>query len=464
MDAQDQAATTGYDWSQALAPLPLVEVGGDGTIVEANALYCALLGRSRDELIGRSPVEYTHPDDVRVSSALLASRGSPVDHYEEIEKRYVLPDGTIRWARISATWSAERARMLAYAADIGDLVSARRRREALVEHSADAIVVIERDGRISDMNPAAVALFGRASGSTIEDAIHRRVVGERASETLAGLDAFFAAPGLHPAVTLPFRADSGDVVYLSVVADNQLEDPAIAAVIVNAHDVTHSVTRQAEIEQHQSALVTALVRSTEYRDPYTAGHQVAVAELSRRIARELGLPEQTVEEVSLGASLHDIGKISAPAEILTRPGRLSPPEMDIVRSHCRVGYSILEGSGLPGTVADVVLHHHERLDGSGYPDGLSGEDISLHSRIVAVADVIEAMTSHRPYRPSVGLPRAREEISSGRGRRYDSDVSGAALSVTAGSSRGGGRQGASRRTGTAKRQPPGDDSLRLVRT
>lgn len=314
--------------------------------------------------------------------------------------------------------------------DRHDLCAARRRSEALVEHSADLILVVERDGRVSFMNPAAVALFGDVGGSSIDDALRERVVAGHLPEAIAALKEAFARPGLHPPVTLPLVADSGEVVHLSAVADNQLDDPAIAGIVVNAHDVTLAVAEHATTGRHQRALVTALVRTTEFRDPYTAGHQAKVADLSERIARSLGLDERTVAEVSLGASLHDVGKIAAPAEILTRPGRLSPPEMDIVRSHCRVGHSILEGSGLPEPVTDVVLHHHERLDGSGYPDGLSGREISLHSRIVAVADVVEAMTSHRPYRAALGLDRARDEIESGSGVRYDPDVAGAALAVT----------------------------------
>jgi putative nucleotidyltransferase with HDIG domain len=175
--------------------------------------------------------------------------------------------------------------------------------------------------------------------------------------------------------------------------------------------------------------VGALVRATEFRDPYTAGHQLKVAELSQQIGRRLGLTECEVREIELGASLHDIGKIGVPFEILARPGPLSPPEFDIMRTHCEMGQQILTGVDLPPVVGDIVVHHHERLDGSGYPHGLRASAISLGVRIVAVADVIDAMSSDRPYRPSLGLDAACAEISANQGKRYDPDVASAALAI-----------------------------------
>jgi HD-GYP domain-containing protein (c-di-GMP phosphodiesterase class II) len=139
------------------------------------------------------------------------------------------------------------------------------------------------------------------------------------------------------------------------------------------------------------------------------------------------LPECAVREIALGASLHDLGKIAVPAEILNRPGALSSAERDIVRSHSEIGHRILAEAELPDVVTDVVRHHHERLDGSGYPDALAGGEISPAARIVAVADVLDAMSSHRPYRPALPIETALMEITSNQGRLYDPDVVAAAL-------------------------------------
>ncbi|MBP1762666.1 MAG: hypothetical protein H6Q64_2208 [Firmicutes bacterium] len=166
----------------------------------------------------------------------------------------------------------------------------------------------------------------------------------------------------------------------------------------------------------------ALGAVIEKRDPYTAGHQSNVAAMADAIAREMGLSDEKLAGLYAAASLHDIGKITVPIEILSKPGILSEPEFAIVKSHSQVGYEILKEIDFPWPVADIVLQHHEKIDGSGYPNGLCGEEIMLEARIIAVADVLEAMTAHRPYRPTRGSREAVKEISSNRGILYDPDV------------------------------------------
>jgi putative nucleotidyltransferase with HDIG domain len=147
-------------------------------------------------------------------------------------------------------------------------------------------------------------------------------------------------------------------------------------------------------------------RALEARDPYTAGHQERVARLAVAIAREMGVPEDVVEAVRAAALVHHIGKLYIPGEIMSRPGKLSQPELDLIRTHARAGYEILQPIDFPWPVADIVLQHHERLDGSGYPQGLAGDTVMLEARILAVADVVEAMLSHRPYRPARAIEEA----------------------------------------------------------
>lgn len=166
----------------------------------------------------------------------------------------------------------------------------------------------------------------------------------------------------------------------------------------------------------------ALGAVIEKRDPYTAGHQSNVAALADAIAREMGLSDDQLAGLYAAASLHDIGKITVPIEILSKPGILSEPEFSIVKSHSQVGYEILKEIEFPWPVADIVLQHHEKINGSGYPNGLRGHEIMLEARIIAVADVLEAITAHRPYRPTRGLEKAIKEISDNRGILYDPDV------------------------------------------
>jgi PAS domain S-box-containing protein/putative nucleotidyltransferase with HDIG domain len=161
---------------------------------------------------------------------------------------------------------------------------------------------------------------------------------------------------------------------------------------------------------------------TEMRDPYTAGHQLRVAKLATAIASEMGLDSEQVDGVHFGSLIHDVGKIAIPAEILSKPGRLTEIEFMLIKTHPQAGYNILKGIDFPWPVAQMILHHHERLDGSGYPGGLKGDEIILEAKILVVADVVEAMSSHRPYRPGLGIEAALEEIERGRGMYYDPHV------------------------------------------
>jgi len=168
--------------------------------------------------------------------------------------------------------------------------------------------------------------------------------------------------------------------------------------------------------------IEAIAHTVEIRDPYTAGHQRRVALLAEAIALEMGWSADRMEGLRLGAIIHDIGKIYVPAEILNRPGRLTPQEFGIIQQHPQVGFDIVRGISFPWPVAEMILQHHERMDGSGYPNGLAGDAIVEEARILAVADVVEAISAHRPYRPALGLEKALAEIRSGRGGRYDADI------------------------------------------
>ncbi len=173
--------------------------------------------------------------------------------------------------------------------------------------------------------------------------------------------------------------------------------------------------------------IKVLARATELRDPYTAGHQRSVASLARAIAEEIGMEPEACHRVEMAAMIHDVGKIEVPSEILVKPGALSPLERGLIQLHCEAGREILKDVVLSWPLAEIVYQHHERLDGSGYPQGLKGGEILLEARIIAVADTVEAMASHRPYRPARGIGEALAEIERGRGLQYDPVVSDACL-------------------------------------
>lgn len=201
-------------------------------------------------------------------------------------------------------------------------------------------------------------------------------------------------------------------------------------------DVTTLKQAEQTLREHQKVLeqtlegtIHTVSMAVELRDPYTAGHQRRVADLSCRIAQQMGLDNNRINGVRLGAMIHDIGKIGVPAEILSKPSKLTAVEIQLVHEHATMGYNILKDIQFPWPVAEIAHQHHERIDGSGYPSGLKGEEILLEARIVAVADVIESMASHRPYRPTLGIQAAMNEIQSHRGTLYDASVVDACLEV-----------------------------------
>lgn len=296
------------------------------------------------------------------------------------------------------------------------LKASERRLRTIIDNEAEGVVVLDEGERILFVNPAAEALLGR-----------RR-------KALSGIE-FALPPTDHTPVELELVRPDGSAVVVEVrsIKTDWFGQPAY---IVSLQDITERKNleeeRQRSAERLQSRLVEtieAMGLAVEKRDPYTAGHQRRVANLVEAIACELGLDKERIEGMRLGATIHDIGKIFVPAEILNRPGQLSKIEYAIVLTHPEAGYDIVKGIEFPWPVADMILQHHERLDGSGYPRGLKGDQINREARILAVADVVEAIASHRPYRPSLGLKAALTEITANRGTLYDPEVVDACIRV-----------------------------------
>ena len=177
------------------------------------------------------------------------------------------------------------------------------------------------------------------------------------------------------------------------------------------------------------AFIQVMESTIAARDPYTVDHQQRATRLACLIAAEMNLSKASLEDLHVAGRLHDLGKVAVPAEILTKPGKLSREEFSLIKNHPEVGYDILQPLKLPQRTAQIILQHHERLDGSGYPHGLQGREILLEARIMAVADVVDAMSSHRPYRASLGLEQAQEEIVCFKGTRYDAAVVDACIRV-----------------------------------
>jgi len=219
---------------------------------------------------------------------------------------------------------------------------------------------------------------------------------------------------------------SGDVRWIEI-RPVVVEWEGQPATLNFASDVTDRIAAESALREALQGTIEAIGLTTETRDPYTAGHQRRVTELAVAIAEELGLAAEQIEGIRAAGLMHDIGKMAIPAEILSKPSVLTDTEMALIQSHPQVAYDILKAISFPWPLAQIVLQHHERIDGSGYPQGLRGDEILIEARILAVADTVEAMASHRPYRAALGIDLALEEIENRRGSHYDPDVVDACL-------------------------------------
>ena len=229
----------------------------------------------------------------------------------------------------------------------------------------------------------------------------------------------------------------GSIVWVNLnVAMIRDEDGAPDYNITVLTDITDRKQAEEEVvrqkEQISRTLTSAIDIASnivEMRDPYTAGHQRRVSELAARISAEMGMPAQQIEEIRVAGLIHDVGKMSVPAEILSKPGVLSDVEFSLIKHHARMGYEIISSAHMEEPIAEMIYEHHERCDGSGYPRGLVGDEMLMGGKVLAVADVVEAMMSHRPYRPALGIEMALAEIERGAGSIYDADVCQACTTV-----------------------------------
>ncbi len=312
---------------------------------------------------------------------------------------------------------------------------------SLIEKGSDIISVMDKNAVILYMSPSVEPILGYRPEELIGTSGFALVHPDDMERLSARQDflAVLGVPGsVSPTVELRDRHKDGTWRSLEVVARSLLDSKGEFVIVTNAHDITERKLAEESLRRSMlqlrttlKAAINSLASAIEMRDPYTAGHQERVTKLACAIAREMGLAEDQVETIQIAGIIHDIGKIYVPAEILSKPGKLSEFEFQIIKTHSQVGYKILSKIEFPWPIADIVHQHHERIDGSGYPQKLTGKDILLEARIVGVADVVEAMSSHRPYRPALGIPVALEEIAKQKGILYDAEVVDACLRLFA---------------------------------
>jgi PAS domain S-box-containing protein len=307
----------------------------------------------------------------------------------------------------------------------------------LAESAADVVFILDMNMVTTYVSPSIERMLGFTPEERIAQKAEQQLTlnsQKLAFETLvAELDREKekgADPDRSQTLELDYYHKDGSikhlVTYIRGIRDNE---GRLTGFYGSNHDITEYKQAEEKLQRTLQSLRKAvgvttqvLASAVELRDHYTAGHQIRSADLARAIATEMGLTHEKIEGIRLAGSIHDIGKLSIPAEILSKPTKLSEIEFSLIKEHARSGFEMLKDVESPWPLAEIVYQHHERMDGSGYPRNLKGEEILMEARILAVADVVEAISSYRPYRPALGIDAAMEEISKERGILYDPEV------------------------------------------
>lgn len=286
----------------------------------------------------------------------------------------------------------------------------------IVERSEDGIIIVDNDGIVRFINPMIKTLFGLKGEELAGKLFDLPIVTGKSIEIDITRSGGEAGTGEMRVVETEWEEKKAKLVSIRDITERKRAE----------EEVRHTLEKLRNI---LGGTIRAMALTVETRDPYTAGHQRRVVNLARAIADEMGLPEEQIDGIRVAGAIHDLGKISVPAEILSKPGRITDIEFSLIKAHPQVGYDILKTIEFPWPVAQIVLQHHERMDGSGYPNGIKGKDIILEARVLSVADVVEAMSSHRPYRAALGVEKALEEIKKKKVILYDPEVVNACLGL-----------------------------------
>lgn len=433
------------------APVPIMMHAEDGSVLALSDTWLELTGYSRDDLSTVSAwTERAYGEEQDQVMSIIRNLYDLPERSKDGEFRVRTKQGNIlvwNFTSVSLGRNSDGKRIaLSIASDITDLKASesalqtsRSNYQRILENSPDVLFVNKND-RVSYINTTGLQLLG---ASKTEDLLDHSIfdlfapesheqIRERIRDLRKQVDTR-AAAAQETMLSL-----SGQRLPMSVTAVSYQEgdDDSDMAILVTCRDIRNEIAAQQTIADYVSRLETtvldtaaALSQMVELRDPYTAGHERRVGELAAAIAAEMGYDDNFRRGLSLAGAVHDIGKIQVPVEILTKPTSLTAIEFELVKTHAQNGYEVLRDIDFPWPVAEVAHQHHERIDGSGYPQGLHGDDIILEARITAVADVVESMSSHRPYRPALGIDKALTEIESGVGTRYDADVVRACLTL-----------------------------------
>lgn len=412
-------------------PYPVLRIAKDGRLLYANEVSSSLLSEWKCKTGHRVPDKCHKLVIDALDSA--ASKNIEIEHRDRILSFSVVPivnEAYVNWYGRDVTERKQADERLRRSED---------RYRSFIEMAPDGIVTADTKGMVTSCNRALAAITGYPKDEIVGK--HFAKLGFLQARNLPEFVKRFGslARGQVPA-PLELECIRKDGSIINLEAHDSLLKNKKTGKIEGIQGIIRDITERKEIENERrqsfekmrgalDGTVRALASTTEMRDPYTAGHQQRVSKLSCAVAKEMDLLDEQIEGIKVAGLIHDVGKLLVPAEILSKPGKLSEMEMGIIKAHPQAGYNIIKNVDFPWPVAQIVLEHHERMNGSGYPSGILGEDIFLEARILAVADVVEAMASHRPYRPARGIKSALEEISQNKSILYDPNVAEACLKL-----------------------------------
>ncbi|MGA3085475.1 MAG: PAS domain S-box protein [Thermodesulfobacteriota bacterium] len=418
-------------------PVPVFYKDSEGRYLGCNSSFEKFFGQKREQVTGKSVYELSSKEfaDIYHEKDLVLLQNPGIQIYESTVKDAGGVVHNVIFHR--ATFPNMDGSVGGLIGGILDITDSKRAQEALrdsegrlrilVQTIPDLIWLKDKDGVYLSCNTMFERFFGAREadivGKTDYDFVDREL-----ADSFREHDKKAMAAGKTTSneewITF---ADGGHRVFLDTIKTPMYDSQGM---LIGMLGIGRDITDRRAVERIRKALgatIHAIAVTVEARDPYTAGHQRRVADLARSIATEMNLPDDQIDGIRMAATIHDLGKISVPAEILSKPTKLTNIELMLIKIHSQSGYDILKDIDFPWPVARMILEHHERMNGSGYPNGLTGDNILLESRILAVADVLESMASHRPYRPSLGIDAAMKEIESNRGILYDINAVNACL-------------------------------------
>jgi len=420
----------------------IYELDSQGVVLYISPAIRDMLGYDSTEIVGKNFIELAHKDDLSSQTEWFSELRKGIE--SPYEYRVINKSGELKWARTKTRPIMEDGLFKGARGILIDVTEQRRAEEALreseelfrsyLEYAPDGVCVSDLEGNFLYGNLKCEEIIGYRREELLgKNYLKLNILSENnRNKAVRLLQANMEGKSTGPN-EIDLISKEGGLIPVEINT-NVVQRMGQGIVLSFVRDITNRKRAEEELQQTLESLRKALsttiqvmVSAVEIRDPYTAGHQIRSAGLARAISTDMGLPQEKIDGIRMAGSIHDIGKLSIPAEILSKPTKLTNSEFSLIKEHSQKGYEMLKEVESPWPLAEIVYQHHERMDGSGYPRNLKGDDIIMEARVLAVSDVVEAMASHRPYRPGLGIDKALEEIEKNKGTLYDNAVADTCL-------------------------------------